>query len=74
MPLRQPLPSLRIPLRRGDPDAVLSLQPLIEAAYPNGGYDDLDYHEPLDPPLWAEHAAWAASMLEILAGATKSSL
>lgn len=39
-----PIPTIRIPLRRTDPDLQLSLQPLIEMVYDNGRYgDDLDY-------------------------------
>lgn len=44
IPLTAPLPKLKIPLRPTDADVVLELQPLIEAAYTNGGYaDDIDY-------------------------------
>ena len=58
------LPAIRIPLRPQDQDVILRLQPLIEQAYENGRYGDLDYTRQLDPPLDADEAAWAAQRLE----------
>jgi hypothetical protein len=63
VPLRRALPTIRIPLREGDADARLELQPLIEQAYRNGAYEDLDYTQPPDPPLDAADAAWAEELL-----------
>jgi hypothetical protein len=64
LPLQRRLPTLRIPLRQSDPDALLDLQVLIEQAYRMGRYDDLDYrHEP-DPPLSPEDTAWADELLK----------
>jgi hypothetical protein len=63
VPLRCALPTIRIPLREGDADARLELQPLIELAYRNGAYEELDYTVPPDPPLNAEDAAWAAELV-----------
>ncbi|MBI3268310.1 MAG: DUF4058 family protein [Planctomycetes bacterium] len=62
--LREPLPSLRVPLRRADPDVVLELQPLLAACWRQGGYDDIDYSEPPDPPLNAADATWARELME----------
>ena len=62
MPLREPLPTIQIPLRPEDAPAVLSLQPLVDAAYANGRYGRTlrhHYGEPLDPPLAPDDAAWA---------------
>ena len=43
---------LPIPLREGDPEVQLELQPLIEAVYENGRYAErLDYTQALYPPL-----------------------
>ena len=42
-PIRGKLPRIRVPLRRGDPDAVLDMQALIGQAWENGGYGDIDY-------------------------------
>ncbi len=61
--LRAPLPSIRIPLRPGDADVRLHLQPLIEAAYSNGGYEDIDYSQPPHPPLTGADADWVAARL-----------
>ena len=61
--LREPIPPVRVPLRPGDPPAVLQLQPLIERVYAAGGYDDIDYSKPPDPPLRAEDEAWADELL-----------
>ena len=61
--LRAPLPSIRIPLRPGDADVRLNLQALIEAAYRNGAYGDLDYSQPPRPPLTGDDADWVAALL-----------
>ena len=61
--LRDRLPRIRIPLRPGDSDVVLDLQSLIDAAYENGGYDDIDYRVDPDPPLLPEDSEWAAGLL-----------
>jgi hypothetical protein len=61
-PLRRRLPTINIPLRESDPDAKLDLQSLIEQAYRNGAYDDIDYSVPPEPPLSPEDAAWAAEL------------
>ncbi|NUQ66211.1 MAG: DUF4058 family protein [Pirellulales bacterium] len=67
VPLRERLPMIRIPLRETDSDVPLDLQALIDQCYRNGGYDDdLDYRQPLDPPLSADDAAWADELLRSL--------
>jgi hypothetical protein len=64
LPLRSRLHTIKIPLRETDADVPLKLQALIEQCYKNGGYDeDLDYREPLDPPLDPNDAAWADELL-----------
>ena len=51
----EPLPSIRVPLRSTDPDAILDLQALIDKAYVHGAYDvDTDYRVPPVPPLSPE--------------------
>ena len=52
MPLRDPLPTLSIPL-----------QPIIDRIYVEGGYDDVDYARPLRPPLSPADAVWAAGRI-----------
>ncbi|REJ80262.1 MAG: DUF4058 family protein [Planctomycetota bacterium] len=56
MPLWQPLPTIRIPLRPTDDDVTLELQPLIDEVRERGRYD-LDYTQPLRPPLEPEDRA-----------------
>lgn len=42
-PLEHPLPNIPVPLRYGERDAVLQLQPLIDQCYQDGRYYRLDY-------------------------------
>jgi Protein of unknown function (DUF4058) len=63
LPLRERLPKIRIPLRESDPDAILDLQAIVDQCYLNGGYDDIDYRKPAEPPLDDEDAAWADALL-----------
>lgn len=63
MPLQGRLPLIRIPLRHRTNDAVLDLQPLIDAACPGTGSDTIDYTRPPVPPLSRTDAAWAAELL-----------
>ena len=51
LPLAEPLPAIRIPLRESDADVTLNLQALIDQCYENGGYDTIDYRQPPVPPL-----------------------
>lgn len=62
--LREPLPTIRIPLRPDDADVPLNLQALIEECYRKGRYDDLDYKQPPEPPLEGDDAAWAEELLK----------
>lgn len=63
--LYQPLPTIRIPLRREDADVPLNLQTLIDTAYVNGRYaDDIDYSKPPRPKLAEADAQWARLLLE----------
>jgi hypothetical protein len=63
IPLREPLPTLPVPLRSTDADVPLNLQSLFNRCYQNGGYDELDYRAELTPPLEDEDARWAANLL-----------
>lgn len=64
IPLRHPLPTIRIPLRPTDEDVPLNLQALIDQTYINGGYEDLDYSELPSPALSDSDAQWAAQVLK----------
>jgi hypothetical protein len=63
IPLQEPLPAIRIPLREKDSDAVLNLQSLVEQAYEDGQYGDLNYTKDPVPPLEGTDAAWADELL-----------
>ncbi|TVS10458.1 MAG: DUF4058 family protein [Planctomycetaceae bacterium] len=66
IPLASRLPAIRIPLRPDDRDVLLRLQSLVDQAYENGRYDDLEYAEPLAPPLDADESAWFQQRLQSL--------
>src|SRR5205823_5774889 len=58
-PLRERLPVIRIPLRPGEPDVVLDLQPLVDQCYERGRYArKIDYSHSPEPPIPAEELAW----------------
>ncbi len=62
--LRQPLPTIKVPLRETDSDVSLDLQTLLRQAYDNGGYEnDIDYEVAPDPPLEESDAAWVDALL-----------
>ncbi len=64
IPLRSPLPRVRIPLREGDEDAVLDLQDVFQQACGYGPYPErIDYTSPPSPPLSPEDDAWADQIL-----------
>ena len=64
IPLRERLPTIKIPLRPTDADVALDLQALVDLSYERGRYDDIDYGELLDPPLSADDAIWTRRVLE----------
>jgi hypothetical protein len=61
--LRRRLPVIPIPLREHDPEPLLDLQALLDQAYERGGWDDLDYSRPPEPPLEPGDEAWADALL-----------
>jgi uncharacterized protein DUF4058 len=62
--LRQPLPSIPIPLANGDPDVTLDLQAVFTSAYDRAGYDySLDYRRLVEPPLGEADAGWVQEIL-----------
>ena len=62
-PLREPLPGIRIPLRHGEREATLALQPLVDRCYTMGRYWQTDYTRPPEPPLQPDLAEWATERL-----------
>ncbi len=61
--LREALPEIPIPLRHGDADAVLDLQPLIDSVYDAAGYHYYIYGGTPSPPLQPEDAKWAEEVI-----------
>lgn len=58
--LRDPLPTIPIPLLSPDPDIPLDLAAIFARVYQRGRYEQsIDYGEPLVLPLNAEDRAWA---------------
>ena len=63
VPLRERLPSIRIPLRLSDPDVVLQLQPLIDACYRDGRYHRTNYRADPIPRFGEADALWVDQLL-----------
>jgi len=60
----RPLPPIPIPLAPPDADITLTLQPLVGAVYARSHYErDIDYRQPLHPPLSPGEAAWLEERL-----------
>lgn len=57
-PLREPLPPVRVPLRDGETDVILELQPMIDRCYELGRYWSLDYESAPPFHLSEENAEW----------------
>ena len=63
--LDQPLPSIPVPLKEGDPDVMLELQAAFATVYDRARYGlSLNYSAPLEPPLSDSDASWARRLLE----------
>jgi hypothetical protein len=62
--LRQPLPTIPIPLADGDPDVPLALQAALTTLYDRAGYDySLNYSGDVDPPLPDADLTWCQDIL-----------
>jgi len=63
IPLRKRLPVIPIPLRPGDAEVAVDLQPVIDQVYRNGRYTYLiRYQKGPEPMLSKDDAAWAKSL------------
>jgi len=66
------MPTIPVPLLKGDPDAVLNLQEIFTTVYERVGYDySLDYTRPLEPPLRPEDADWAMEKVKAFLAAQR---
>ena len=62
--LRDPLPTLPIPLADDDPDVPLDLQAALTTTYDRAGYDySLDYTDDVQPDLPMQDVLWLKSRL-----------
>ena len=61
--LREPLPVIRIPLRPGEKDIFIDLQPLINQVHEAGRYHMLDYSRFPNVPLTPDDHAWLQECL-----------
>jgi hypothetical protein len=70
---RAPLPDLRVPLARRDPDIVLPLQALVDRVFQLGRYGfDLDYTRPAVPRLPTEDMEWLVAQMRKKPSSVKS--
>ena len=62
--LRQPIPALPIPLRKGDTEPLLELQPLLHRVYDRARFAlAIDYGKVPNPRLSHEDLAWVQSLI-----------
>ncbi len=63
--LKNPLPTIRIPLRETDDDVRLDLQAILDQAYRKGRYHaTINYEEAPVPPLSGEEGKWARALVK----------
>ena len=63
--LEQPLPTLPIPLKKGDDDVPLNLQDALDTVYDRAGYDlSVNYRAELDPPPAPNVSEWIRTRLQ----------
>jgi hypothetical protein len=64
--VRDPLPTIPIALRPGDPEPTLPLKQLLHDLYDRARYDlAIDYSQPPVPPLHDDDMAWARQLLSM---------
>jgi hypothetical protein len=61
--IRDPLPTIPIPLQPGEPEPTLNIQALIHRIYDTAGYRIFIYDSDPEPPLPPADAVWAAQLL-----------
>jgi hypothetical protein len=66
--LRDPLPVVPIPLRRGEPEPMVDLKSVLDRTYDEAGYARRIYRTPPEPPLAPADAEWAKSLVPSGAG------
>ena len=61
--LREPLPTIPIPLLEKDADAQIDLQATLDRVYDAAGYEDYMYESEPVPPLEGSDAEWAKELI-----------
>lgn len=63
--LRQPLPTIAVPLLPEDEEPTLAMQSILELVYRRGRYHQaIDYNQPAVPPIPKSELEWANSQIE----------
>lgn len=63
--IREPIPGIRIPLKRGEDEPVLPLNRLLHELYDRARYDlAIHYNRPAEPPLNELDAVWVQSIIK----------
>jgi len=63
--LRQPLPTISVPLLPEDEEPRLAMQSILELVYRRGRYHQaIDYHQPAVPPIPKSELEWATAQIE----------
>ena len=63
--LRQPIPTISVPLAPEEKEPELRLNDVLHALYQRARFDlRVRYDRPPEPPLRDEDAAWAGELLE----------
>ncbi|MBV7330938.1 DUF4058 family protein [Chloroflexi bacterium TSY] len=61
--IRNQIPDVSVPIRPGDDEPILSLNPILHQVYERGSYDlAIDYDMPAEPPLSSDDAEWFRSI------------
>ncbi len=63
--LRDPLPTIPIPLRADEPEPTLDLQVILHRIYDTAGYQLFIYDSDPEPPLSGADAVWAAQLVNL---------
>ncbi|VTT99189.1 Uncharacterized protein OS=Nostoc sp. (strain ATCC 29411 / PCC 7524) GN=Nos7524_2198 PE=4 SV=1: DUF4058 [Gemmataceae bacterium] len=61
--LREPLPRIPVPLRRGEPEPLIDLKAAVDRAYDAAGYEYRIYRTAPEPPLAPADAEWARAFV-----------
>lgn len=66
--LRDILPRIPIPLKPGDGDVEVELQPIVDGIYDRAGYEDYVYTTPLESPIGSADLAWVNERVAAMVG------